>query len=46
MIRSAGKEDLNFIYGCYIHPQANTYLLYEEMNAESFQLIFDSLPQQ
>ena len=46
MIRLAGKEDFNFIYGCYMHPQVNPYLLYEEMDAESFQPIFDSLLQQ
>ncbi len=46
MIRLAGKEDLNFIYGCYMHPQVNPYLLYEPMSRESFQPIFDDLLQQ
>ena len=43
MIRLATKEDFNFIYGCYMHPQVNPYLLYEDMDAESFLPIFDNL---
>jgi len=43
MIRKASKDDFNFIYNLYMHPQANPFLLYEKMEAESFKPIYDGL---
>ena len=43
MIRKATSEDFSFIYGLYMHPLVNGYLLYEMMNAATFQPIFTDL---
>jgi L-phenylalanine/L-methionine N-acetyltransferase len=40
MIRKAGPEDIDFIYGLYMHPQVNPWLLYEPMDKEPFRPIF------
>jgi putative acetyltransferase len=46
MVRAANLQDFNFIYRLYMHPQVNTYLLYENMDAESFRPIFENLLEQ
>ncbi len=43
MIRKATNKDIEFIYGLYMHPEINRYLLYEEMSRENFQPIFEDL---
>ncbi len=43
MIRKATVSDFDFIYGMYMHPQINPFLLYEMMDAETFKPIFDEL---
>ena len=46
MIRQAGLNDFNFIYGLYMHPKVNPYLLYELTSEEDFRSIYDNLLQQ
>jgi RimJ/RimL family protein N-acetyltransferase len=43
MIRKARTSDFEFIYGLYFHPEINPFLLYEHMDAPSFQPIFKEL---
>lgn len=43
MIRIAAKEDFDFIYELYMHQQINLYLLYEQMDENSFLAIFNDL---
>lgn len=43
MIRNITAADFDLIYGLYMHPQVNTWLLYEMMDKDSFQPIFDDL---
>lgn len=43
MIRAAQESDFDFIYGLYMHPQVNPYLLYEQMDQRSFLPIFTEL---
>ena len=43
MHRKANKNDLQFIYDLYMHPQVNPYLLYEPMDMEEFKPIFNKL---
>ena len=43
MIRIATPTDFDFIYELYMHPQVNPYLLYEQMDRDSFRLIFNEL---
>lgn len=43
MIRAAQDNDFEFIYGLYMHPQVNPYLLYEQMDQASFAPIFSDL---
>lgn len=43
MIRAAQESDFDFIYGLYMHPQVNPYLLYEQMDQASFLPIFTEL---
>ena len=43
MIRSAQADDIDFIFGLYMHPEINPYLLYEPMDKQSFQPIYDEL---
>lgn len=43
MLRLATHEDFDFIYGLYMHPQVNPYLLYESMDAAAFRPVFDDL---
>jgi putative acetyltransferase len=43
MIRRATDNDFDFIYGLFMHPQINPYLLYEQMENKSFRPIFNEL---
>lgn len=43
MIRKATEQDFDFIYGLYMHPQNNPFLLYEQMDKASFTPIFKDL---
>jgi putative acetyltransferase len=43
MIRKATDKDFDFIYELYMHPQINRWLLYEQMDADSFLPIFNEL---
>lgn len=43
MIRAATEQDFEFIYGLYMHPEINPYLLYEPMEKIDFQPIFNEL---
>lgn len=45
MIRRMTQQDFDFIYGLYMHPQVNKYLLYEPMPETEFMPIFDDLLQ-
>jgi putative acetyltransferase len=43
MIRKATSEDFDFIYLLYMHQQVNPFLLYEQMDTDSFLPIFNEL---
>lgn len=43
MIRKITAADFDFIYGLYMHPEINPWLLYEMMDANSFKPVFDDL---
>ena len=43
MVRKATLADLDFIYGLYMHPQINPFLLYKMMDKKSFEPIFQDL---
>ena len=43
MIRNISANDFDFIYSLYMHPQVNPFLLYENMDARSFEPIFNDL---
>ena len=43
MVRNITAADFDYIYGLYMHPQINPYLLYEIMDKDSFQPIFNAL---
>lgn len=43
MTRKATDSDLPFIYDLYMHPQVNPHLLYEKMELEQFQPIYQDL---
>lgn len=43
MIRAATEQDFEFIYGLYMHPDINPYLLYEPMDQATFKPIFNDL---
>ena len=45
MIRQATATDFDFIYGLYMHPEVNPWLLYERMDKKSFEPIFKDLIQ-
>ena len=46
MTRLAVMQDFPFIYGLYMHPEINQFLLYELMDAGGFRPIFEGLVQQ
>ena len=39
----ATEKDFEFIYSLYMHPQVNPFLLYEMMDRDSFQPIYQDL---
>lgn len=43
MIRKATQEDLAFVFGLYMHPQINPYLLYDEMTLPEFEPVYQEL---
>ena len=43
MLRKATANDLAFVYELYMHPDINPWLLYEPMDIEQFQPIYDDL---
>ncbi|WP_332733907.1 GNAT family N-acetyltransferase [Flavihumibacter sp.] len=43
MLRHAKYEDLQFVFGLYMHPDINPYLLYEQMSLAAFQSVYDAL---
>ena len=43
MIRKITAADFDFIYGLYMHPEINPWLLYEMMDANTFKPVFDDL---
>lgn len=43
MIRHATTSDFDFIFELYMHPLINPWLLYEPMDAQHFQPIFQEL---
>jgi putative acetyltransferase len=43
MNRPATGQDVDFIYGLYMHPDINPWLLYEQMGKGEFRSIFDEL---
>jgi L-phenylalanine/L-methionine N-acetyltransferase len=43
MIRKITAADFDFIYGLYMHPQVNPFLLYEQMDTNHFLPIFNEL---
>ncbi len=43
MIRNITAGDFDFIYGLYMHPQVNPFLLYEQTDAAGFSSIFTDL---
>ena len=40
MIRRITETDFDFIYGLYMHPSVNPFLMYEQMDADAFKPIF------
>lgn len=46
MLIKATETDFDFFYKLYMHPQVNPFLLYEVMEKELFNPIFDDLLQQ
>ena len=45
VVRKATQHDFDFVYGLYMHPEANPFLLYEQMDKEEFKSVFDDLLQ-
>lgn len=43
MLRKANANDLEFIFGLYMHPQINPWLLYADMDIDSFERIYKDL---
>jgi len=43
MIRNITVADFDFIYGLYMHPQVNPFLLYEHMGSNDFLPVFNEL---
>jgi L-phenylalanine/L-methionine N-acetyltransferase len=43
MVRKAIKDDFNFFYRLYMHPQVNPFLLYEPMDEKEFEPIYTEL---
>src|SRR4030095_1753453 len=45
MIRRMTRQDFDFVYELYMHPEVNKYLLYEPMPEKEFTPVFDDLLQ-
>ena len=45
MIRRMSQQDFDFVYGLYMHPEVNKYLMYEPMTETEFAPIFADLLQ-
>ena len=43
MLEKIKADDFSYIYGLYMNPEVNPYLLYEMMDAETFKPIFNEL---
>lgn len=43
MTRLIREQDFDYIYGLYMHPATNPFLLYEQMSEEAFRPLFDEL---
>lgn len=43
MVSAANYTHFDFIYSLYMHPDSNSYLLYEPMDTADFQPIFEQL---
>jgi L-phenylalanine/L-methionine N-acetyltransferase len=43
MTRNITQADFDYIYNLYMHPSVNQFLLYEKMDKQAFQPIFDDL---
>lgn len=43
MIRLATAADFEYVYGLYMHPSINPFLLYEQKTTDEFGPIFDDL---
>jgi arsenate reductase (thioredoxin) len=43
MLRQATATDFTFIYGLYMHPQTNPWLLYEPMDEAAFAPVYEDL---
>ena len=43
MTRKATEADFDFVYGLYMHPQVNPFLLYEPMDRERFRQVYREL---
>lgn len=43
MNRPATANDFDFIYGLYMHPDNNPWLLYEQTGKEAFKTVFNEL---
>ena len=43
MTRLIREQDFDYIYGLYMHPSTNPFLLYEYMSEEAFRPLFDEL---
>lgn len=43
MLRKANTNDFPFLYRLYMHPEANTWLLYEQTDEETFRPVMDEL---
>lgn len=43
MIRNITESDFDFIFGLYMHPKTNPFLLYERMAKAEFEPIFETL---
>ena len=45
MLRQALATDFGFIFGMYMHPEINPFLLYEPMDEPAFRPVFEELVQ-
>ena len=43
MVRKLSEQDFDFIYELYMHPDTNPWLMYEKMDKQSFEPIYQDL---